>query len=121
MARRYSRRWTPEEERELLFVRWIVGLLCGVVLVLLAAELRDGVVHWASDPISGRVSTPSQLGHHSSSSPEGIAFFILTFVLPSACGAGFALFPRVFGRPAIWGPALVLTLVGFAGLTVLSD
>jgi hypothetical protein len=61
------------------------------------------------------------LGHHSSSSSEGILFFLLTFGLPNAVGLGFALFPRVFGHPAIWGPAVILALVGFAGLTALSN
>lgn len=109
------------KERELLIIRWIVGLLCGFMLVVLALELRDGTVHWASDPIGGRPSSASQRGHHDSSSLEGVVFFVLTFALPSATGFGFALFPRVFGHPAIWGPAVVLTLIGFAGLTALSN
>jgi hypothetical protein len=90
------------------------------MLVGLTLELRDGAVEWATDPIGGRPSSASQRGHHSSSSLEGIVFFVLTFGVPSFVGLGFALLPRVFGHPAIWGPALCLTLLGFFGLTVLS-
>jgi hypothetical protein len=91
------------------------------MLLGLTIELRDGAVEWATDPIGGRPSSASQRGHHTSSSLEGIVFYLLTFGVPSAVGLGFALFPKVFGHPAIWGPAVVLILVGFAGLTVLSS
>ncbi len=114
-----ARRWRGD--RDLRLARWIVGVLCGFMLVGLAFELSDGVVRWASDPIGGRPSSASQRGHHSSSSLEGIVFFGLSFVVPSATGLGFALFPRVFGHRAVWGPAVILTLVGFAGLTFLQD
>jgi len=93
-AKRVDRR--SKEARDLRIARWTVGVLCGLMLVGLTIELRDGAVGWATDPIGGRPSSASQRGHHTSSSPKG------------------------FGHPAIWGPAVLLTLVGFAGLTVLS-
>jgi hypothetical protein len=79
-AKRDDRR--SKAAREALIVRWTVGVLCGLMLAGLIIELRDGAVEWATDPIGGRPSSASQRGHHSSSSLEGIVFFVLTFVVP---------------------------------------